>query len=170
LINNPNHISESLETKFGLKYLNSLMRIQIRDLEFFFTLDPGSGITIPEQNTCPVVHKQISSYNTMSYSCPAIDPCLPYFCTFLPVVASPVVPYSTVPTCFSFLLSCPLFPALTLLVLKSWVFQPFSLAFFSVSYFSNFILSCCFWTRLSYHTPIRSLSAWLSVHPFLFFH
>jgi hypothetical protein len=29
-MNNPNHISESLETVFGLKYLNSLMRI--RDL------------------------------------------------------------------------------------------------------------------------------------------
>jgi hypothetical protein len=35
------HISESLETIFGLKYLNSLMRMRIRIREFF---DPGSGI------------------------------------------------------------------------------------------------------------------------------
>jgi hypothetical protein len=34
------HISESLETIFGLKYLNSLMRI--RDPVIIFTLDPGS--------------------------------------------------------------------------------------------------------------------------------
>jgi hypothetical protein len=38
-INIPYHISESLETIFGLKNLNSLMRIRIRDL-----FDPGFGI------------------------------------------------------------------------------------------------------------------------------
>jgi hypothetical protein len=47
-MNNPDHISESLATIFGLKYLNSLMRIrdpgwkiQIRDEK---NSDPGSGI------------------------------------------------------------------------------------------------------------------------------
>jgi len=39
------HISESLETVFGLKYLNSLMRIRIRDLGW---KKFGSGINIPE--------------------------------------------------------------------------------------------------------------------------
>jgi hypothetical protein len=34
--NNPNHISKSLETIFGLKYLNSLIRI--RDEK---NMDPG---------------------------------------------------------------------------------------------------------------------------------
>ena len=38
-MNNPDHISESLEAIFGLKYLNSLMRIRIRDL-----FDPGARI------------------------------------------------------------------------------------------------------------------------------
>jgi hypothetical protein len=28
-MNNPDHISESIETIFGLKYLNSLMRIRV---------------------------------------------------------------------------------------------------------------------------------------------
>jgi hypothetical protein len=39
----PDHISESFETIFGLKYryLYSLMRIRIRDPNIF---DPGSGI------------------------------------------------------------------------------------------------------------------------------
>jgi hypothetical protein len=40
-MNAPDHISESLETIFGLKYLNSLMRIRIRDPGIFLTLDPG---------------------------------------------------------------------------------------------------------------------------------
>jgi hypothetical protein len=37
------HIYESLEQFFGLKYLNSVMRlrIRIRDPGIFFTLDPG---------------------------------------------------------------------------------------------------------------------------------
>jgi hypothetical protein len=53
-MNNPDHISESLETIFGLKYLN-FMRIRdpgwktlgsgIRDRK---NLDPGSGINIPD--------------------------------------------------------------------------------------------------------------------------
>jgi hypothetical protein len=34
-------ISESLETIFGRKYLNSLMRIRIRESGIFLTLDPG---------------------------------------------------------------------------------------------------------------------------------
>jgi hypothetical protein len=38
--NKPDHFSESLETDFGVqKYLNSLMRIRIRD-----HVHPGSGI------------------------------------------------------------------------------------------------------------------------------
>jgi hypothetical protein len=40
-MNNPGHISESLETIFGIEYLNSLMRI--RDGKKF-----GSGINIPD--------------------------------------------------------------------------------------------------------------------------
>jgi hypothetical protein len=43
-MNNPDHISESLETIFGLKYLNSLMRIG----------DPGSGM---EKNSDPGLKK-----------------------------------------------------------------------------------------------------------------
>ncbi len=37
------HVSQSLETIFGLKYLNSLMRIlmRIRDPGFFFIQGPG---------------------------------------------------------------------------------------------------------------------------------
>jgi hypothetical protein len=38
-MNNPGHISESLETIFGLKYLNSLMRIRDPGWKKF-----GSGI------------------------------------------------------------------------------------------------------------------------------
>ncbi len=38
-MNNPDHISESLGTIFGLNYLNSLMRIRDPELEQF-----GSGI------------------------------------------------------------------------------------------------------------------------------
>ncbi len=55
-MNIPDHISESLETIFGLKYLNSLIRI--RDPEIFLSLDPGwkkfgSGINIPDpQHWC----------------------------------------------------------------------------------------------------------------------
>jgi hypothetical protein len=30
-MNNPDHISESIETIFGLKYLNSLMRIRVME-------------------------------------------------------------------------------------------------------------------------------------------
>jgi hypothetical protein len=37
-------ISESLETIFWVKDLNSLMRMQIRDPEIFLTLYPGSGM------------------------------------------------------------------------------------------------------------------------------
>jgi hypothetical protein len=52
-MNNPDHISDSLETIFGLKYLNSLMRI--RDLgsgmEKFGSgirdKHPGSAILLP---------------------------------------------------------------------------------------------------------------------------
>ncbi len=48
-MNNPDHISESLETIFRLKYLNSLMRIRdlgsgIRDKH------PGSAILLPKLN------------------------------------------------------------------------------------------------------------------------
>jgi hypothetical protein len=43
-MNIPDHITESLETIFGLKYLNSLMWMRIRDPEIFLTLDPGSGM------------------------------------------------------------------------------------------------------------------------------
>ncbi len=42
-MNNPNHISESLDTTFGLKYLNSLMRIRDPWWKKF-----GSGINIPD--------------------------------------------------------------------------------------------------------------------------
>jgi len=38
-MNIPDHISESLETIFWVKYLNSLIRIRIRNL-----FDPGSGM------------------------------------------------------------------------------------------------------------------------------
>jgi hypothetical protein len=38
-MNIPDHISESSETIFWSKYLNSLMRMRIR--ESFLTLDPG---------------------------------------------------------------------------------------------------------------------------------
>jgi hypothetical protein len=41
--NNPDHISESLENFFGLKYLNSFSRIRDPGWEKF-----GSGITIPD--------------------------------------------------------------------------------------------------------------------------
>jgi hypothetical protein len=59
IMNNPDHISESLETIFGLNYLNSLMRIpdpgsgmeriRIRDGK---NSDPGSGINIPHPQHC----------------------------------------------------------------------------------------------------------------------
>ncbi len=39
----PDHISESLETIFGLKILIFFMRIQIWDPELFLTLDPDLG-------------------------------------------------------------------------------------------------------------------------------
>jgi hypothetical protein len=42
-MNNPNHISESLETVFGAKILCSLMRIWDGK-----NSDPGSGINIPD--------------------------------------------------------------------------------------------------------------------------
>jgi hypothetical protein len=42
-MNNPDHISESLETIFGLKYLNSFMLI--RDGK---NSEPGSEINIPD--------------------------------------------------------------------------------------------------------------------------
>jgi hypothetical protein len=54
-MNNLDHISESVEQFFRLKYLNSLMRmrIRIRDPGIFLTLDPGwkkfgSLINIPD--------------------------------------------------------------------------------------------------------------------------
>ncbi len=40
-MNNPDHIYESLETIFGLKFLNSLMRIRHQGWK---NSDPGSGI------------------------------------------------------------------------------------------------------------------------------
>ncbi len=43
-MNIPDHISESLETIFVLKYLNSLVQMRIRDTGIFFSLDPGSGM------------------------------------------------------------------------------------------------------------------------------
>jgi hypothetical protein len=43
-MNIADHISESLETIFGLKYLNSLMRMRIQDPGIFLPLDPGSGM------------------------------------------------------------------------------------------------------------------------------
>jgi hypothetical protein len=48
-MNNPNHISESIETIFWLKilYLNSLMRIQDPGWKKF-----GSGINIPDPQHC----------------------------------------------------------------------------------------------------------------------
>ncbi len=45
-MNNPDHISESLETIFGLKYLNSFIRIRDREKKF------GSGIFIPDPQHC----------------------------------------------------------------------------------------------------------------------
>jgi hypothetical protein len=42
-MNNPGHISESLETTFGLKYLNSFMRIRDPGWKKF-----GSGMNIPD--------------------------------------------------------------------------------------------------------------------------
>jgi hypothetical protein len=55
-MNNPDHISESLETMFGLKYFNSFVRIRdpgwkkfgsgIRVEKF------GSGINIPDPQHC----------------------------------------------------------------------------------------------------------------------
>jgi hypothetical protein len=70
-MNNPDHVSESIENFFGgLKYLNSLMRI--RDPEWNNCRiwnpgwkkvgsgirngkksDPGSGINIPDPQHCP---------------------------------------------------------------------------------------------------------------------
>ncbi len=45
-MNNPSHISESLETVFWLKYLDSFMQIRIRNLGsgIFVILDQGSRI------------------------------------------------------------------------------------------------------------------------------
>jgi hypothetical protein len=43
-MNIPDLISDSLETIFWVKDLNSLMRMQIRDPEIFLTLYPGSGM------------------------------------------------------------------------------------------------------------------------------
>jgi hypothetical protein len=55
-MNIPDNISESLETIFGLKYKNSLMRMRIRYPGIFSTLDPGwkkveSGINIPDPHS-----------------------------------------------------------------------------------------------------------------------
>jgi hypothetical protein len=52
-MNKPDHISESLEIVFGLKYFNSLMRIW-----YGKNSDPGwkkfgSGIIIPDPQHCP---------------------------------------------------------------------------------------------------------------------
>jgi hypothetical protein len=52
-MNNPDHISESLKTIFGLKYLNSFMRTRDPEWEKFGSgmeknSDPGSGINIPD--------------------------------------------------------------------------------------------------------------------------
>jgi hypothetical protein len=43
-MNNLDHISESLEVIFGIKYFNSLMRVRIRDPGILLTLDPGPGM------------------------------------------------------------------------------------------------------------------------------
>jgi hypothetical protein len=52
-MNNPDHISESLATFLGLKYLHSLMRIRDgKNSDPGFGMeensDPGSGINIPD--------------------------------------------------------------------------------------------------------------------------
>jgi hypothetical protein len=59
----PDYISESLETIFGLKYLNSLMRI-------YFTLDPGfgmekfgSGINVPDPQHCVLGTDTVTNYH-----------------------------------------------------------------------------------------------------------
>jgi hypothetical protein len=53
-MNNPDHISESLETNLGLKYLNSLM--QIRDtgseIDKIWIRDPGWKKYIPDPQHC----------------------------------------------------------------------------------------------------------------------
>jgi hypothetical protein len=48
-INNPDHISESLEKFYGLKYLNSLMRIRDPGWKKFGS-GTGYGINITELN------------------------------------------------------------------------------------------------------------------------
>jgi hypothetical protein len=50
-MNNPDHISESLETIFGLKYLNSLMRIRDPGWKKF-----GSGINLPDPQHWALYH------------------------------------------------------------------------------------------------------------------
>jgi hypothetical protein len=55
-MNNPDHISESLETFFGLKYLNSLMRIRDGKIRI---QDPGSAtlvMDIPLLIKRPLLH------------------------------------------------------------------------------------------------------------------
>jgi hypothetical protein len=47
-MNNPDHISESLETFFELKYLNSSMRIRDPGWKKF-----GAGIKVPDPGHCP---------------------------------------------------------------------------------------------------------------------
>ncbi len=46
-MNNPDHISDLLETIFGLKYLNSLMRLRNPVWKKL-----GSGINIPDPQHC----------------------------------------------------------------------------------------------------------------------
>jgi hypothetical protein len=74
-MNIPVHITESLETIFGLKYLNSLMWMRIRDQGIFLTLDPGSGMEkiLPKTGvyiiiteTLPLVCSQLSFILTVS--------------------------------------------------------------------------------------------------------
>jgi hypothetical protein len=49
-MNVPDHFFESLETFFGIKILDSLLLIRIQDpgSRIFLTVDPGSGINIPD--------------------------------------------------------------------------------------------------------------------------
>ena len=51
-MNIPDHISESLETIFWFKNINSFMRIRIRDLLDPGTEYPGSEINIPDPQHC----------------------------------------------------------------------------------------------------------------------
>jgi hypothetical protein len=58
-MNNPDHMCESLETIFGLKNFNSLMRIRDgknsdpgSEMENIWIRDPGSGLNISDPQHC----------------------------------------------------------------------------------------------------------------------